>query len=504
MIEASLVEQAGPHIEAPSPASRRLLDTVDHRIVNALTALGFGLPVALYFWTIRSDGVNVIYQDELSNVSLIKASYSHFIPWEELWSPWGVHRMLFPNLIVIALAHSTHFNVTVEDSLSGFMLLVATALLIWTHKRRSPDNPWLYYCPVALLTFSLVQYYNALFGFQMAWYLILLALAVTLFLLDRVELTWIPLMGAIIAGFVGSFSSLEGLIIWPVGLVLLYHRRRSALAGITWIAAGVASAVVYFHNLPGGAGASPGYIWHHLGASVSFYLLLIGDVVGNRLTRHLHINGSNVEFFGFVVLVIAVAVLIAYGIRRDTRGGSPIGVALICFGLLFAAFVTEGRITYGLSEASDSRYTTFDLLILVGIYLALLGKPTLFAEDPQIRERAVVEQRSVAGRWQIPGNPSGSATGLGLLVVRCVVIGLISVQILLGFSNGRVGDTYMHKAQVEAVAVSRNVNHTADGRVLYFLGDSGYWRPVSYIRQQIDTADRLHLSLFSESPTSRP
>ena len=41
--------------------------------------------------------------------------------------------------------------------------------------------------------------------------------------------------------------------------------------------------------------------------------------------------------FGAVILVLAVFVVLKWGIRRDESGGIPIGVAMITFGLLFDA-----------------------------------------------------------------------------------------------------------------------------------------------------------------------
>ena len=77
----------------------------------------------------------------------------------------------------------------VEEFLSGLMLVAATFLLIHAHKRRSPDVPWLYYCPVVILACSVVQYGATLWGFQLAWYLVLLALAFVVVFIDRNELT---------------------------------------------------------------------------------------------------------------------------------------------------------------------------------------------------------------------------------------------------------------------------------------------------------------------------
>src|ERR1019366_8903735 len=105
-----------------------------------------------------------------------------------------------------------------------------------------------------ILMFSLVGGHpgfgggNTLWGFQMAWYLVLLGLAVALFLLDRPSLTWLVLAAAMAAAVVGSFSSLQGLLIWPTGLVLLYLRRRPWRMIVVWIISAVATGAIYFYN----------------------------------------------------------------------------------------------------------------------------------------------------------------------------------------------------------------------------------------------------------------
>ena len=141
----------------------------------------------------------------------------HFPDWSSLWGLHNGNRIFFPNLIVVALAHTVHFNIEVEQYLSFLMLLAATALFIFSHKRRSPDTPMLFYCPIAFLTLSLAQWQNTLWGFQMAWYLVLLSLAATIALLDRPTLTLPTFVAAAVVAVVGSYSSTQGLLIWPVG-----------------------------------------------------------------------------------------------------------------------------------------------------------------------------------------------------------------------------------------------------------------------------------------------
>ena len=95
---------------------------------------------------------------------MIHQCYSHPLSCGALWTQHNEERLLFPNLVVILLAHTTHFNIRLEEILSGMMLVAATFLLIHAHKRRSPAIPWIYYCPVVILACSVVQYGATLMG----------------------------------------------------------------------------------------------------------------------------------------------------------------------------------------------------------------------------------------------------------------------------------------------------------------------------------------------------
>ena len=164
------------HTPSTGPIRKRIVDRLDRRLVNTLTAIGFAAPVLVYFWMVHHYSVNVIVGDQWDDVTVIEHSYTHLFDWGSLWAPHNENRIFFPNLVVLLLARTTQFNIQVEEYLSAMMLSATTALLIWVHKRRSPSTPWLYYCPVVLLAFSIVQYGNSLWGFQMAWYMVMLFL----------------------------------------------------------------------------------------------------------------------------------------------------------------------------------------------------------------------------------------------------------------------------------------------------------------------------------------
>ena len=152
------------------------------RARTGAAVLGFALPLCAYFWLINHYGANLLWHDQWDDINLISHSYSHTLSLNTLWAQHNENRIFFPNLIVLILARTSQFNVLLEEYLGGLMLVFATGLLIVAHRRRSPSTPWIYYCPIAFIMLSFVQYPNALWGFQMAWYLVIAAFALALFL----------------------------------------------------------------------------------------------------------------------------------------------------------------------------------------------------------------------------------------------------------------------------------------------------------------------------------
>ncbi len=194
------------------------------RALAVITVLGFSLPVIAYFWLIHHYGVNAIWYDQWDDVNVIAHPTL-----SNLWLQHNEERIFFPNLIVVVLAHTTHFDIHIESYLGAVMLVGAAALFILTHRRRSPTTPWLLYCPVVIVMFSFVQAGNTLFGFQIAWFLILLALASVLFLLDWPELTWPVFAGAVAAGCDRKLLVASGSIdlgVWIRASVLPQSRQR--------------------------------------------------------------------------------------------------------------------------------------------------------------------------------------------------------------------------------------------------------------------------------------
>jgi hypothetical protein len=430
------------------------------------------LPIGAYFWLIHEYSVNVVYADQFSDVALLDRWYGGTLGLSNLWASHGDHRILFPNLIVIALGQFTHLNVVLEEYLSGAMLLAATGLLISTHRRRAPSTPLISYTPLTLLLFSFVQYQNTLWGFQMAWYLITLALALALFLLDRPTVTGWVFVGAIAATVVGSFSSLQGLLIWPVGLLVLCIDRRPRRLIVVWVACAVITAALYFHHLNPAEYSNQTYVFAHPIEALKYFLFLIGSVLGVELTH----SPWPIVLFGAIVMMIAIALVVQYRRRGEQRSGL-VGVALICYGLLFAATVTQGRAWFGLW--APSRYSTCGLLVLSGCYLVALDRPPSW--DGHTFRATATENRPQRGRIN-----ANSVIWVGLAVV-------ISLQVIFGTGHGLASAKSWSQSQQKVADIIVNVDEASNPLVRSELlrGD-----PV--LSRQLVHGMRVHrMSLFA-------
>ena len=217
---------------------------------------------------------------------------------------------------------------------------------------------------------------------------------------------------------------------------------------------------MYFYHFNTRSGyATPNFVTHHPMKAVGYFIGAIGFT---------HVA------LGVVLLSVAIWV-IATGLRRDGTSGSPIGVALVCFGLLFAASITYAR---GWQPIPASRYVLFDLLIPVGCYLALLGPST---------------RREVAGQ---PGARASAWAGRDShLVVLALLICAMSFLVIFGTADGLTSAGAWNQDQLTTAQATVNIDkidNTLVDREVYF--------PARTIRQLARIARTHHLSLFAASP----
>jgi hypothetical protein len=486
---AAPVSHPAAHLNPKRPGHRRAAELAAALIILAL--------VSTVFWFVHRYAVNMIYYDQWTDIRVIMHVRSGTSVFGSIWAQHNENRILFPNLIVLALAYTTHFNIILEDYLSGVFWCLTALLLIAAHKRRSPSISWLWYCPVAIVLLSLIPVGDALYGAQIGWFLVLLGLAGALNLLDRPVLTPLALAGAIAFAVVGSYSAIEGLFIWPAGLVLLYLRRRPLAHVVAWFVSGLVTGMVYFIDFDfAAAGGNRSYVVGHPLVAIRFFVSSVGNVIGTFYPNSSPNTGNTgVLVLGALVLVIAVGALIS-GFRRDQPGGGPVGASLICFGLIFIAFTTLGRSQLGLADAE--RYSIFTLMIWVGSYLVLIDPVSEWSKASftwlalrvdrllGVRSKTVDENEGPIASRSRPWARVGSTSALiGLLA-------LMFIQVAAGDRPAVQSADGWHGAELSAADVTVNLKESPDSLVLSQLGA---YDPT-FVRQMANYAKVRHLSLF--------
>src|SRR5215210_4949632 len=251
---------------------------------------------------------------------------------------------------------------------SCFLVTAAVLLLAF---RREIGLPLIFFVPVALLIFSFRQYENMLFGFQISFAFTQTFGVLALYLLyssSRDNFRAYVFVAALGSATIASFSTAQGLLVWPAGLLGLLLGSVATLGkkvfvGI-WGIVGVAEWVAYFVDYKTPQGHLP--LLHalsHIGTATEYFLTLLGSA--------LFWQPDHALAGGLVIGCLALAMFLAtYG--RGVLREHPFWISLFFYSLFILAAITLGRLgMFGVWQAAISRYTTFSILAVASVYTML-------------------------------------------------------------------------------------------------------------------------------------
>jgi hypothetical protein len=334
-------------------------------------------------------GVNVIFWDEWSWTPLLHASH---LSLDSFWVQHNEDRLFFPTLLADALINTTKWNDFAFFYVSAALMCATLFLIIfvfWKDILRSPA----WWIPLPFLVLTLAQYQNILWAFQIAWPLVLVTLVGALVLLLRLQLSLLRIGIAIVLGIVASYSSIQGLLVWPAGLIVLAVRGQTWRARIIWSVAALIAIPLYFagfsYNATGGASLSK--ILGHLPLVLRGLLISIGSVIP---TLTAGISGERLsEIIGALLVIASVIIAVAWWREGRPSGPKAFCVALIFVTLAFDVLLVPSRIIGSVTAGSASRYASFNWPLVVGVYAYAI----LWSRDAQFYKRPVqVFRASVA------------------------------------------------------------------------------------------------------------
>ncbi|MDR3236388.1 MAG: hypothetical protein LBT48_06655 [Prevotellaceae bacterium] len=340
-----------------------------------LSALAAALLCACFIFLY---GVNVLHLDEWELVPLVQKMQDGTLSFADLWAQHNEHRIALPALLYLGLAAATGFN-TVAPMWCSFALLSAAAYVVvrYAVRRRGVSGGRKILAAILLpfLLFSLAQYENLLWGFQITFIMALcLSIAAFYFLhlmihAEDAKRRLRYFIAALAAAFAASFSSSQGLVLWITGaaLLALAYRKKSASSPyfIGWNAAAVCAWAGYFyHYAKPERHPSLGYLFDHPAAFLKYFFSAAGNAFAGSFKAWAVPAG--------VVLVLFALAACLIVLRRKQTAHFFFPMALTLNSLLVLGSIAVGRV--GLLEAMPeqalaSRYTSFALCAAVGLAL---------------------------------------------------------------------------------------------------------------------------------------
>lgn len=208
---------------------RRMLNISIYSMIKAQAHKSYlfaiALPLSILAVLLNKFGINFPYLDQWAYVPLHMKIDNGTFGIGDLWAQHNEHRIFFPKIAALTLSYSTHWYTPAEVVFSVFIALVGIILLarMISETARSSLQNFALVLIIASWFFSPIQWQNWLWGFQMAWFICITSVIATIYYLDKFadknnfKFFWL----AIICSTIATYSLGSGMLIWPIGFVLL-------------------------------------------------------------------------------------------------------------------------------------------------------------------------------------------------------------------------------------------------------------------------------------------
>ena len=325
---------------------------------------------------------NVPNYDQWRFIPLLNQLYENNINFESLWAQHNEHRILFPRILMLLLASISGWSIYVEIGTIWLMAILIFILLCHTARRQfgkvdaygRTSHPYKIYICFSILIFSMIQSQNWLWGWQITIFMSVLATIIGYYVLTFTPFRQtISLIISIVCGIIAMLSFANGLLYWPIGLlVLLVNKNRWPVVSIIgWLIVSILSYIVYFidyHQV--GHHPSLLYGFQHPIKLICYYIIFVGSPIC-QTGRYIGLNFI-VGSFGLITVIYLINLFLKERYLFNTS--FLFWHSLLLYVLLTAAITALGRSGFGLDQALAGRYVT--ITNLFWIWIIVMGYAT--------------------------------------------------------------------------------------------------------------------------------
>lgn len=339
-------------------------------LVLAAPALWAGILVFLY-------GVDTPWGDQWDGIwPLFEKMRAGTLGVADFFAFHNEHRIFFPRLITFGLAKLTHWNIRAE-LLVIWVLACVCALNLWrvaliTGWNNARNRKWLFLAANVML-FTPLQWENLLWGFQIGFFLPLACLTACLWAGPSLRRPWCFVVTLVLC-LVSTFSVASGFFSWlfTAPLLLLSQDKTRGrgwkISWLAWLFIGAVSTYFYFRGYTKPA-AHPSTLeaLKHPFRAIQFVLAYLGTPFSSGTA----LDPSAVASVAGAALVVPFCACLFYvwRWRRDHTllAHSLPWISLAGWALVNALLTMLGRVGFGISAATQSRYVSFAIMLPLGL-----------------------------------------------------------------------------------------------------------------------------------------
>lgn len=312
--------------------------------------------------------------DDWALAPLIDKSFQGTLSLHDFFVQHNEHRIFFPRIIILLLVRLSDWSITYELAANILCAIGIFFALVYqvgiTKKHREDGAHWL--IPIiSLMVFSLTQWENWLWGFQLVVFMCVCAIVAGIILLSNMGSKRLWFLAALFSGIIATYSFANGMLYWPIGfLVLMFSpvngRRTKNKYMLVWVLTAAATVLLYFYGYHKPEHHPSLWVIYEYPLEYSTYVFsFLGSPVTSQYAFSAGLLGSVLMVTAWLVLLrsqrITVQMLIPY-------------LALSLYSFASAAIIGIGRAGWGDLQALNSRYVTHAYLFWIAniVFLYLL------------------------------------------------------------------------------------------------------------------------------------
>lgn len=371
------------------------------------------LPLVILILFTWQQAILAPFNDEFNLVPLIREMNAGTLTFADLMAQHNEHRPFFPNLLLLGIANISHWTIAwgiiVDLFLAGIVFTLILKLVWQTFPDRAVTR-WALAVGFSWIVFSLNQYENWIWGWELEWFLCMLGVLGTVTILSSERpLSKMRLVIAVVAATVADYSLACGVLAWVAGLIILFCRGEKPAWKWAWAVIGLLIATPYYYHYQGTdpTQGSVSYALGHPVAYVGYVLMYLGNPLS---TSHRAVITQIVAALSGTALLGAFLASCGYVWLRYRQAIPRLApwFALGALAVTSAVLTGVGRLKLGTVQALSSRYITVTMVFLLStIVVTLVVLQHALSDRPQLLRNAIVVPVSLIATLVLIGYPVG-------------------------------------------------------------------------------------------------